>query len=80
MGLRQAYCLLFDSRDQATRERREDLSGVYGLLRCRTAMNGSEVCPKGWNPSHAIERVRSQRIKKEGDSSALPTHKGPPVR
>ena len=79
-GLIQAYRFIFDSRDKATEERLEDLSGAYRLFRCRTIMNCSEVCPKGLEPSHAIEMVRLKMIKKDGDTGALPTHKVRPVR
>ncbi len=79
-GLIQAYRFIFDSRDKATEERLQDLSGAYRLFRCRTIMNCSEVCPKGLGPSHAIEMVRLKMIKKDGDTGALPTHKVRPVR
>ncbi|MCO5103816.1 MAG: succinate dehydrogenase iron-sulfur subunit [Burkholderiaceae bacterium] len=78
-GLIQAYRFIFDSRDQATEERLDDLNDAYRLFRCRTIMNCSEVCPKGLEPSHAIERVRLKMIKKEGDSGPLPTHPVRPV-
>lgn len=78
-GLIQAYRFIFDSRDQATEERLDDLNDAYRLFRCRTIMNCSEVCPKGLEPSHAIERVRLKMIKKEGDSGALPVHPPRPV-
>lgn len=73
-GLIQAYRFIFDSRDTMTQERLEDLSGAYRLFRCRTIMNCSEVCPKGLEPSHAIEMVRLRMLKDPGDSGALPTH------
>lgn len=79
-GLIQAYRFIFDSRDTATQDRLDDLDGAYRLFRCRTIMNCSEVCPKGLEPSHAIERVRLKMVKKESDSGALPTHKPKPVR
>lgn len=78
-GLIQAYRFIFDSRDQATEERLDDLNDAYRLFRCRTIMNCSEVCPKGLEPSHAIERIRLKMIKKNGDSGALPTHPPHPV-
>jgi len=78
-GLIQAYRFIFDSRDQATEERLDDLNDAYRLFRCRTIMNCSEVCPKGLEPSHAIERVRLKMIRKEGDSGPLPTHPVRPV-
>lgn len=57
-GLLQAYRFIADSRDQATGERLEDLNDVYRLFRCRTIMNCTEVCPKGLEPSRAIEKIR----------------------
>jgi len=57
-GLLQAYRFLIDSRDQATRERLDDLNDPYRLFRCRTIMNCTEVCPKGLEPSRAIEKIR----------------------
>ena len=79
-GLIQAYRFIFDSRDQATEARLDDLNDAYRLFRCRTIMNCSEVCPKGLEPAHAIEMVRLKMVKKNGDSGALPTHKPRPVR
>jgi succinate dehydrogenase / fumarate reductase iron-sulfur subunit len=73
-------CCIFDSRDQATQARLEDLGGAYRLFRCRTIRNCSEVCPKGLEPAHAIEMVRLKMVKKDGDSGALPTHPARPVR
>ena len=73
-GLIQAYRFIFDSRDTATDERLQDLEGAYRLFRCRTIMNCSEVCPKGLEPSHAIEMIRLRMLKDTGDSGALPMH------
>jgi succinate dehydrogenase / fumarate reductase iron-sulfur subunit len=57
-GLLQAYRFLVDSRDRARAERLDDLNDVCRLFRCRSIMNCTEVCPKGLNPSRAIEKVR----------------------
>jgi succinate dehydrogenase / fumarate reductase, iron-sulfur subunit len=58
-GLIQAYRFIFDSRDRATQQRLDDLDNdPYRLFRCRTIMNCAEVCPKGLEPVHAIERIR----------------------
>ena len=57
-GLLQAYRFIVDSRDQAAEARLANLSGAYRLFRCRTIMNCAEVCPKGLEPSHAIENIR----------------------
>ena len=79
-GLVQAYRFIFDSRDTSTQARLDDLDGAYRLFRCRTIMNCSEVCPKGLEPSHAIEMIRLHMLKDPGDSGALPTHSVSPVR
>ncbi|MGP1684712.1 MAG: succinate dehydrogenase iron-sulfur subunit, partial [Giesbergeria sp.] len=69
-GLIQAYRFIFDSRDTATDARLDDLNDAYRLFRCRTIMNCSEVCPKGLEPSHAIEMIRLNMIKPQGESGA----------
>lgn len=63
-GLLQAYRFIADSRDQATEERLEDLNDAYRLFRCRTIMNCTEVCPKGLEPSRAIEKIRLMLVRK----------------
>ncbi len=62
-GLLQAYRFIIDSRDQATRERLEDLNDPYRLFRCRSIMNCTEVCPRGLSPSRAIEKIRLLMVK-----------------
>ncbi len=62
-GLLQAYRFLADSRDQATQERLDDLNDPYRLFRCRTIMNCTEVCPKGLEPSRAIEKIRLMMVR-----------------
>ena len=76
-GLIQAYRFIFDSRDRATEERLDDLNDAYRLFRCRTIMNCAEVCPKGLEPAHAIERIRLEIAKVEGHVGALEVH--PPI-
>ena len=63
-GLLQAWRFIADSRDQATEERLENLNDAYRLFRCRTIMNCTEVCPKGLEPSRAIEKIRLKLVKK----------------
>ena len=79
-GLIQAYRFIVDSRDQATQMRLENLKGPYRLFRCRTIMNCSEVCPKGLEPSRAIERIRLMMLKDEGHGGGLQIHRVPPIR
>jgi succinate dehydrogenase / fumarate reductase iron-sulfur subunit len=63
-GLLQALRFISDSRDQATEERLDDLNDAYRLFRCRTIMNCTEVCPKGLEPSRAIEKIRLMMMRK----------------
>lgn len=63
-GLLQAYRFIADSRDQASTTRLEDLTDAYRLFRCRAIMNCAEVCPKGLEPSHAIEKIRLMMLKR----------------
>ena len=63
-GLLQAWRFITDSRDQCTEERLENLNDAYRLFRCRTIMNCTEVCPKGLEPSRAIEKIRLKLVKK----------------
>ena len=77
-GLIQAYRFIADSRDHATDERLDNLSGPYRLFRCRTIMNCAEVCPKGLEPVHAIEMIRLKMLGVEKDDG-LETHRVPPI-
>ena len=61
-GLIQAYRFIADSRDRATAQRLDNLAGAYRLFRCRTIMNCAEVCPKGLEPSHAIEKIKLRML------------------
>lgn len=63
-GLLNAYRFIVDGRDQATEERLDDLNDAYRLFRCRTIMNCTEVCPKGLEPSRAIEHIRLAMTKR----------------
>lgn len=73
-GLLQAYRFIVDSRDRATPARLENLKGPYRLFRCRTIMNCAEVCPKGLEPSHAIEKIRLRMLNVTGQGGGLEVH------
>ena len=53
-----AYRWIVDSRDQAGRERLEQLRGSFQLYRCHTILNCVEACPKDLNPARAISELR----------------------
>ena len=74
-GLIQAHRFIVDSRDHATQQRLDDLDDAYRLFRCRTIMNCSEVCPKGLEPSHAIEKIRLKMAKVKAKGGALEVHR-----
>ena len=59
-----AWRFITDRRDQATDARLDDLNDAYRLFRCRTIMNCTEVCPKGLEPSRAIEKIRLRIVRK----------------
>ncbi|HSH97355.1 MAG TPA: succinate dehydrogenase iron-sulfur subunit [Methyloradius sp.] len=62
-GLLAAYRFIADSRDQATEERLENLEDPYRLYRCHNIMNCVDVCPKGLNPSKAINEIKALKVK-----------------
>jgi len=64
-GLLQAYRFISDSRDQAQQERLENLEDPYRLYRCHNIMNCVDVCPKGLNPSKAINEIKALKVKRK---------------
>jgi succinate dehydrogenase / fumarate reductase iron-sulfur subunit len=63
-GLLQAYRFIADSRDQATNERLDNLEDPYRLFRCHSIMNCVDVCPKGLNPTAAINHIRDLLVRR----------------
>ena len=53
-----AHRFIFDSRDDATEERLNILSGKQGVWRCRTAYNCTEACPRDIQVTKAIGEVK----------------------
>lgn len=62
-GLLAAYRFIADSRDTETQERLDDLKDRFSVFRCRTIMNCASVCPKGLNPTKAINHIRTEMMK-----------------
>ncbi|CUM67987.1 uncharacterized protein PRCAT00005701001 [Priceomyces carsonii] len=58
--LMQAYRWLADSRDQASKARKELLQNSMSLYRCHTIMNCARTCPKGLNPGKAIAEIKKE--------------------
>ena len=63
-ALLQASRFIEDSRDQATEERLAHLEGPFKLFRCHTIMNCVQVCPKGLNPTKAINDIKKMMVKR----------------
>ena len=57
-ALLKAFLRVLDPRDCAPGERLEGLGGVDGVFRCRTITNCIDACPKGLDPTRAIETLR----------------------
>jgi len=53
-----AHRFIFDSRDEAGKERLEILSDAEGVWRCRTTFNCTEACPRGIQVTQAIQEVK----------------------
>ncbi len=56
--LLQANRWLLDSRDEATGERLDQLQDGFKLYRCHQISNCVDACPKGLNPTAAIDHIR----------------------
>jgi succinate dehydrogenase / fumarate reductase iron-sulfur subunit len=63
-GLLQAYRFIADSRDRDVNQRLDNLEDPYRLFRCHTIMNCVDVCPKGLNPTLAIEKIKDLMVKR----------------
>ncbi len=61
-GLLQAYRFIADSRDTEEKARLADLADPYSVFRCRGIMNCVDVCPKGLNPTKAINNIKEQML------------------
>jgi succinate dehydrogenase/fumarate reductase iron-sulfur protein len=57
-ALNRALVLLQDSRDVATRQRMELISGPDGVDRCHYIFGCTSACPKGLDPARSIRRLR----------------------
>jgi succinate dehydrogenase / fumarate reductase iron-sulfur subunit len=57
-ALLKASLRILDPRDSAPDERLVEISGYDGVFRCHTIFNCIDACPKGLNPTQAIETLR----------------------
>ncbi|MFP3019605.1 MAG: succinate dehydrogenase iron-sulfur subunit [Arsenophonus sp.] len=62
-GLLAAYRFLIDTRDTETDTRLDNLNDSFKVFRCHSIMNCISVCPKGLNPTKAINQIKSMLLK-----------------
>ena len=62
-ALLKAFRFVFDSRDEAKRERLEMIDNRDGLWRCHTIFNCEEACPKKLSPNEAIAELKIETLK-----------------
>ncbi len=62
-SLLQAYRFISDSRDTETTKRLANLVDPFSVFRCRGIMNCVDVCPKGLNPTKAINHIKERMLK-----------------
>ncbi len=61
--LMQANRWVKDSRDDAKKERLNELRDPFSLYRCHTIMNCTKTCPKGLNPGKAVADLKLEIAK-----------------
>ena len=59
-ALLQAYRFIADTRDKQKRARLKKLNDAFSVYRCHGIMNCTSVCPKGLNPSKAINEIKKE--------------------
>lgn len=57
-ALLKAFLRVLDPRDTIPGERLQEVAGGDGVYRCHTIFNCIDACPKGLNPTQAIETLR----------------------
>ena len=63
-ALLQAHRFISDSRDTATDERLDQLEDAFSVFKCHGIMNCVSVCPKGLNPTKAINEIKKKLVKR----------------
>ncbi|MXP51054.1 succinate dehydrogenase iron-sulfur subunit [Pantoea sp. SoEX] len=63
-GLLTLYRFLADNRDTETNSRLKNLCNSFSVFRCHNIMNCVSVCPKGLNPTRAINKIKLMLLKK----------------
>lgn len=63
-ALLKSFLRVLDPRDDAALIRLEDVGTDEGVYRCHTIFNCIDACPKGLDPTRAIETLRNLAIKR----------------
>lgn len=64
-ALNRAYTLIADKRDAIRIERLKVVDRNYGVWRCHTQFNCSEVCPKSIVPTRSIQNLKRRCVLKK---------------
>ena len=59
-ALLQAYRFIADTRDNQKKHRLKKLNDAFSVYRCHGIINYTSVCPKGLNPSKAINEIKKE--------------------
>ncbi|HLZ72449.1 MAG TPA: succinate dehydrogenase iron-sulfur subunit [Dehalococcoidia bacterium] len=63
-ALAKAYRFANDPRDDGRTERLNLVGDEAGIWRCHTIFNCTEVCPKGVEPTYAIQQLKRMNVRK----------------
>jgi succinate dehydrogenase / fumarate reductase, iron-sulfur subunit len=63
----QSARFVMDSRDLKTTDRLSQINDPYSVFGCRNIMSCVESCPKGLDPSKAIDIIRKKIIEQESE-------------
>ena len=63
-ALAKAYRFANDPRDDGRKDRLNIVGNETGVWRCHTIFNCTEVCPKGVEPTYAIQQLKRMNIRK----------------
>ncbi len=64
-ALLKSFMRVLDPRDAGAAERLEDVGTEDGVFRCHTIFNCIDACPKGLDPTKAIETLRELSFKRQ---------------
>ena len=64
-ALAKAYRFANDPRDDARGDRLKIIGNETGVWRCHTIFNCTEVCPKGVEPTYAIQQLKRMTMRKK---------------